>query len=80
MGKTIRASSIAIWLEKSSKLGSLFVNREKRLFLSDDFKLVGKKQNMNPTWKVLMKDVELREPTSFLDNVFFWVVLNENVK
>ena len=38
------------------------VNREKGLFLSvyvDDIKLAGKKQNMEPTWKVLMKDVGL---------------------
>ena len=34
-----------------------FVNWE-RLFL-DDKKLAGKKQNINPTWKVLMKDVHI---------------------
>ena len=32
-------------------------------------KLAGKKQNINPKWKALMKDVELGEPTSFLDHV-----------
>ena len=50
-----------------------FVNREKRLFLSvyvDDVKLAGKKQNIVPLWKVLMKDVDLGEPTSFLDHVY----------
>ena len=34
------------------------------LFLSvyvDDIKLAGKKQNIDPTWKILMKDVELGE-------------------
>ena len=36
----------------------------------DDIKLAGKKQNNNPTWKILMKDVDLGEPTSFLDHVF----------
>ena len=36
----------------------------------DDIKLAGKKQNINPTWKILMKDVDLGEPTSFLDHVF----------
>ena len=35
----------------------------------DDFKLPGKKQNINPNWKVLMTDVDLGEPTSFLDHV-----------
>ena len=33
-------------------------------------KLAGKKQSINPTWKILMKDVDWREPTSFLDHVF----------
>ena len=45
----------------------------KRLFLSvyvDDVKLAGKKQNINPTWKFLMKDVDLGEPTSFFDHVY----------
>ena len=36
----------------------------------DDIKLAGKKQNINPTWKILMKDVDLGEPTSFLDHVY----------
>ena len=50
----------------------LFVNREKGLFLSvnvDGIKLGGKKQIIHPTWKILMKDVDLGEPTSFLDHV-----------
>ena len=37
----------------------------------DEKKLVGKKQNMDPMWKTLMKDVDLGEPTSFIDNVCF---------
>ena len=48
----------------------LFVHREKGLFLSvyvDDIKLAGKKQNINPIWKVLNNVVDLGEPTSFLD-------------
>ena len=50
-----------------------FVNREKGLFLSvyvDDIKIAGKKQNIDPMWKILMKDVALGEPTSFLDHVY----------
>ena len=50
-----------------------FVNREKGLFLSvyvDDIDLAGKKQNINPMWKVYVKEVDLREPTSFLDHVY----------
>ena len=40
----------------------VFVNRAKGPLLSvyvDDIKLVGKKQNIEPTWKVLMEDVDL---------------------
>ena len=49
----------------------LFVHREKRLFLSvyaDDIKLAGKKQNINPMWNVLNKEVDLGEPTSSFDH------------
>ena len=51
----------------------LFVSLEKGLFLSvcvDDVKHAGKKQNINPTWKNLMKVVDLGEPTSFLDHFY----------
>ena len=51
----------------------LFVHREKGLFLSvyvDDIKLAGKKQNIEPIWKVLNKEVDLGEPTSFVDHVY----------
>ena len=33
-------------------------------------KLAGKKQNPDPMWKVLNKEVDLGEPTSFLDHVY----------
>ena len=49
-----------------------FVHREKGLFLSvyvDDIKLAGKKQNIDRMWKVLNKEVDLGEPSSFLDRV-----------
>ena len=36
----------------------------------DDIKLAEKQQNIGPTWKILMKDVDLEEPTSFLDHVY----------
>ena len=51
----------------------IFVHRGKGLFLSvyvDDIKLAGKKQNIDPMWKVLNKEVDLGEPTSFLDHVY----------
>ena len=34
----------------------------------DDIKLAGKKQNINPMWKVLNREVDLGEPTSFIDH------------
>ena len=36
----------------------------------DDIKLAGKKQHINPMWKVLNKEFDLEEPTSFLDHVY----------
>ena len=58
--------------EKIPNWECLFVHREKGLFLSvyvDDIKLAGKKHNIDPMWKVLNKEVDLGEPTSFLDHV-----------
>ena len=36
----------------------------------DDIKLAGKKQNIDPMWKLLNKEVDLGETTSFLDHVY----------
>ena len=50
----------------------LFVHRGNGLFLSvyaDDIKMVGKRHNIDPMWKAL-KEVDLGEPTSFLDHVY----------
>ena len=32
--------------------------------------MTGKTQNLDPMWKILLKDVDLGEPTSFLDHVY----------
>ena len=51
----------------------LFVHRKQCLFLSifvDDIKMDGKKQNLAPMWKKLMKHVDIDEPTSFLGHVY----------
>ena len=32
--------------------------------------MAGKKQNLDPMWKVLNEEVDLGEPTSFLDRVY----------
>ena len=34
----------------------------------DDIKLAGKKENIDPMWKLLNKEVDLGEPTSFPDH------------
>ena len=50
----------------------LFVHREKGLFSSlyVDDKKIGKKENLDPMWKLLNKEVDLGQPTSFLDHVY----------
>ena len=59
--------------EKIPNWECLFVHREKGLCLSvyvDDLKLAGKKQNLDPMWRLLNKELDLREPTAFLDHVY----------
>ena len=60
-------------LGKRSDLGVLIRKTRKRtiayLCMCDDIKLAGKKQNIDPMWKMLLEDVHLGEPTSFLDHV-----------
>ena len=68
--------------EKVPNWECLFVHRQKGLFFSvhlDDIKLAGKKQNIDPMWKALYKEVDLGEPTSFLDH-YTWDALKDNVK
>ena len=50
-----------------------------RIVYVDDIKLAGKKQNIDPMCKVLNKEVDLGEPTSFLDHVYLGCTQN-NVK
>ena len=57
--------------EKVLNWECIFVNLAKGLFISvyvDDIKMAGRTENIKPTWKILMKDVDLEEPTSFLDH------------
>ena len=42
-------------------------------------KLAGKKHNIDPMWKVLNKEVDLGEPTSFLI-MYTWDAFNDNAK
>ena len=73
MGKVIWESSIGTRLGKVLNWECFFVNRARGLLQSvhvDDIKLAGKRENGEPTWKTLMKDVGLGEPTSLLDHVY----------
>ena len=52
----------------------LFVHRKQKLFPSvcvDDIKMAGRSRILASMCKKLMKDVDIEEPTSFLDHVFF---------
>ena len=58
--------------EKVPNWECLFVHRKQKFFLSvfvDDIKMAGKKQNLAPMWKKLMKNIDIEEPTSFLAHV-----------
>ena len=73
-GKGNLRKSFCSTVGKRSQTGDAYsLNQEKGLFFSvyvDDIKLAGKKQNINPMWKVLNKEFDLGEPTSFLDHVY----------
>ena len=83
MGKAIWESSIGTRLGKVLNWECLLVNRARGLFLSvyvDDIQLARKTKNIESTRKILMKDFDLEEPTSFLDHVYIWDVVKENVQ
>ena len=66
--------------EKVPNWECFVVNRENGLFLSvyvNNIKKAGKKQNIDPMWKEFVKDVDLGEPTSFLDHVCLGCTLRE---
>ena len=75
LGKAIWENLIETWVGEGFQIEnvSLFIVKE-GLLLSvflDDIKFAGKKQNLDPMWKVLNKEVDLGEPTSFLDHVYW---------
>ena len=47
---------------------SYSVKKDYSYLCMDDIKLAGKKLNIKPTWKVLNKEVDLGEPTCYLDH------------
>ena len=74
MGKTVRGNSCGTWMGKSTELRVSVCSSKARIVLIgvcvDDIKMTGKKQNMTSMWKKLMRNVDLDEPTSFLDHVY----------
>ena len=51
----------------------LYVHRQKQLFLSvyvNDFKMVGRKENLSKMWELLRKDVDLEQETELSHNVY----------
>ena len=74
MGRALPESSVRTRLGKKFQIGNAYSLTEKKgLFLSvylDDVKLVGNKQNIDPMWKVLMKEVDLGAPASFFYHVY----------
>ena len=63
-------NSFAIRLGESFQLRMLFRTPWKKGVCVDDFKFAGHKQDANPMWKVLTKEVDLGEPTCFFDHVY----------
>ena len=64
-GRKFQIANVSLYIIKKGLFLSVYV---------DDIKLAGKKQNIDPMWKVLNQEVDLGEPTSFLDNVYLgWI-------
>ena len=81
MGKAIEKVLLVHGWEKFLNLQCFFVSRARGLFLSvyvDNIKLAGKTENLELTWKILMKDIDLGEPTSFLDHVYLGCTQRES--
>ena len=68
--------------EKVSNWECVFVHREKGfsylcMWMSSNWL---ERIDIDPMWKVLSKEVDLGEPTSFLDHVYLECTLKDNVK
>ena len=71
--RQFEAVQFGTWMGKIPNRECLFVHRKQGFFRSenvDDTKMAGKKQNTAPVWKKLMKNVDLNEPSPFLDPVY----------
>ena len=61
VGRKFQIGNVSLYIIKKGLFLYVYV---------DDIKLAGKKQNLDPMWKLLNKEVDLGEPTSFLDHVY----------
>ena len=82
MGKAIPASSVRTQLGKVPNWVNAYSLAEKKETIlvcvcGRYEKLAGKKQNIDPMWKRLMKEVDSGEPTSFLDHVYLGSIQRE---
>ena len=73
--RNVNANIIGARLRNSSELGMLIRASWERVILicvrGWHQIFTGKKENINPMWKVLNKEVDLRKPSAFLDHVHF---------
>ena len=72
MWKAIWEDPIEAWLGEDSKLGMSLCSSWKRsysylcMWMTSNW--LARKQNIDPVWKLINKEVDLAEPTSFLDH------------
>ena len=50
--------------------GLIWERQFEKILLKHGWEMAGKKQNLDPMWKLLNKEVDLGEPTHFLDHVY----------
>ena len=67
-GRKFQIGNVSLYIVKERLLLSVYV---------DDIKLAEKKQNLDPMWKLLNKEFDLGEPTSFLDHVYLGCTLRK---
>ena len=77
MWERIRKSFIRNWMGVKNQIGNVWLFKKKKRNRDYSYrckwttwKMAGKKQNKAPMWKKLMKNIDLDEPTSFLDHVY----------
>ena len=73
--ETIGKSSIGTRMVNSTELGmSIWSSKTRTMLVGKTWttpKMAGRKKDLSPVWKKLMKLVDPGEPTSFLDHVYW---------